>query len=262
MAISISVANGQGHELARAEEADEAFLVYQPAYAEGDVIAVRTGGEDIFLVVRLDETMPPSLVLCRGELRLPIPFGNQRQPYSLRAFIGELHVLQARRARPEEIAGRQNLCLNPYDHRDNRTSFPHATANVETRGEAQFFARNAIDGEKSNNDHGLWPYTSWGINRDPNAELTVEFGRSIEVDEAVVYLRADFPHDAWWQQATLAFSDDSEETVALSKTGKGQAFRFAPRIITSVRLCRLIKADDPSPFPALTQIELWGRNVI
>lgn len=42
---------------------------------------------------------------------------------------------------------------------------------------------------------GEWPYQSWGINRDPNACLT---------------------------------------------------------------LCDLKKAEGPSPFPALTQIEAWG----
>ena len=28
-----------------------------------------------------------------------------------------------------------------------------------------------------------------------------------------------------------------------------------------MRLHDLIKADDPSPFPALTQIEVWGRDL-
>ena len=44
-------------------------------------------------------------------------------------------------------------------------------ANVETRGEAVFAARNAIDGIYENDAHGIWPYQSWGINRDPNAAL-------------------------------------------------------------------------------------------
>ena len=31
--------------------------------------------------------------------------------------------------------------------------------------------------------------------------------------------------------------------------------------ITSLMLDDLKKADDPSPFPALTQVEVWGTNV-
>ena len=48
------------------------------------------------------------------------------------------------------------------------------SANVETRGEAVFAARNAIDGIYENDAHGIWPYQSWGINRDPNAALTLD----------------------------------------------------------------------------------------
>ena len=29
--------------------------------------------------------------------------------------------------------------------------------------------------------------------------------------------------------------------------------------ITWLELCNLIKAEDPSPFPALSQIEVYGR---
>ena len=158
------------------------------------------------------------------------------------------------------MAARRNLALNPYDHVTIRTAFPHAAANVETRGEAVFAARNAIDGQKAADDHGKWPWTSWGINRDRQAALTVSFGRPVVVDEAVIYGRADFPHDAWWEQATLVFSDGSEETLRLEKTGAGQSRRFAPRRVEWARLERLVKADDPSPFPALTQLELWGRE--
>ena len=123
-----------------------------------------------------------------------------------------------------------------------------------------FAAKNAIDGLVANSGHGEWPYTSWGINRDPNAAWRLDFGRPVVLDEAVVYLRADFPHDAWWREATLRFSDGSRLTLPLEKTGAGQPFPFAPRQAEWVVLDTLIKADDPSPFPALTQLELWGRE--
>ena len=63
--------------------------------------------------------------------------------------------------------------------------------NVETRGEAVFAARNAIDGVYENDAHGIWPYQSWGINRDPNAALTLDFGRPVTIDELRLTLRAD-----------------------------------------------------------------------
>ena len=113
---------------------------------------------------------------------------------------------------------------------------------------------------KANHYHGEWPYTSWGINRDPNAAWRLDFGRRVMIDEAVLYLRADFPHDAWWRQATLHFSDGSQIRLDLEKTDAGQRFQFPERQTEWVVLDQLIKAEDPSPFPALTQLELWGRE--
>ena len=124
-----------------------------------------------------------------------------------------------------------------------------------------FAAKNAVDGLVANDYHGEWPYTSWGINRDPEAAWRLDFGRTVELDEAVVYLRADFPHDAWWEQAVLHFSDGSELTLHLEKTAVGQRFPFPARQVEWALLDTLVKADDPSPFPALTQFELWGQDL-
>ena len=46
-----------------------------------------------------------------------------------------------------------------------------------------------------------------------------------------------------------------------SPEGKGQSFDLGGFVITSLMLDNLKKADDPSPFPALTQLEVWGTNV-
>lgn len=93
--------------------------------------------------------------------------------------------------------------MNPWAVHGAGGPYPHASANVETRGEMVFAAKNAIDGLKANSFHGEWPYTSWGVNRDPEAAWRLDFGRTVELDEAVFYLRADFPHDAWWKSAAL-----------------------------------------------------------
>ena len=46
-----------------------------------------------------------------------------------------------------------------------------------------------------------------------------------------------------------------------STEGKGQSFDLGGTVITSLLLDNLKKANDPSPFPALTQLEVWGTNV-
>ncbi|MGI6247489.1 MAG: carbohydrate-binding protein [Pseudochelatococcus sp.] len=259
MQFTLKVVDATGAVRAARSGEEETFLVHRAEYAPGDVLTVEADGPR-HIVLSLDGGMAPALVYLTGPFALPVPFGERKKTYPPNAFSGSLNRLTVRAAHPEEIAARRNLAFNPWDDHANATLFPHGSANVETRGEAVFAARNAIDGEIANDDHGFWPYTSWGINRDPEAALTIAFGRPVRVDEVAVRLRADFPHDAWWERAMLDFSDGSQEALNFVKTGATQRFRIAPRVIDSARLHSLIKADDPSPFPALTQIEFRGTE--
>ena len=88
-----------------------------------------------------------------------------------------------------------------------------------------------------------------------------KFGRAVLIDQLTFYLRADFPHDAWWEKASVTFSDGESASFSLQKTGAAQSFPVAPRQVEWIRLHDLKKADDPSPFPALTQIEVWGADL-
>lgn len=254
----LEVTAADGSPKAMAEAPDEVFLVHRAEYAEGDSLGVQAPAPS-FLWLALDDAMPPALVYLRGGRHaMRVPFGAARMTYSPRAFTGGMHRLWARLARPEEIAARRDLAFNPYDTAEATALFPHASANVVTRGEAVFAARNAIDGECANDDHGRWPYTSWGIDRNPLAALTLDFGRPVRVDEVALTLRADFPHDAWWERASLTCGEGPDETLQLAKTGRAQRFALAPRVASGLRLHGLVKADDPSPFPALTRIEVMG----
>jgi hypothetical protein len=260
MTFTLEILNAQGDVLQQSHGEDEVFLVYRQAYLEGDVVRV-AGLPGSFIILALDDAMAPSLVYLKGDsFTLTVPFGPRAKTYSPRAFKGEMHRISVRLARPEEIRGRRDMACNPYDDHANESLFPHASANVETRGEAVFAARNAIDGEIANDDHGFWPYTSWGINQDPDAALTLDFGRPVIVDEIALTIRADFPHDAWWTGAQITFSDGSHCEFSLQKKATRQAFAVEPRTIDSLRLHGLVKADDPSPFPALTRIEVMGRE--
>jgi hypothetical protein len=256
----LKVVDAAGQDRASTTAAQEACLVFRSSYNTGDRLVVETSRPG-YLVLALDCAMGAALVYMNSRtFVLDVPFGAKRACYPPFAFQGELHRLCVRQARPDEIAGRRNLALNPFDDHGNASVFPHASANVETRREAAFAARNAIDGEKANDDHGFWPYTSWGINRDPEATLTLEFGRAVVIDEIVLYLRADFPHDAWWEKASIDFSNGQVTCLSLIKSGGAQTFALSEQTVEWIRLHSLVKAADPSPFPALTQIEVWGRE--
>lgn len=177
---------------------------------------------------------------------------------SPKMFCGSKHLLRVKKARDFEIAAYRNLAANLWDQHGEPMCYPHASANVETRGESVFAALNAIDGVTASESHGEWPYASWGINRDPQARFRLEFGHPVEIDRIVFYTRADYPHDSWWTEATVYFSDESRQCFSLKKTGAAQEFRLEKRCIEWLELGNLIKAPDASLFPALIQLEVYG----
>lgn len=259
--IKLKILDAEGRTLLTAPAAERVSLVHNSAYQPGDRVALEIGTPGQYCMIQFEDTMPEAMVFVqKREINFAIPFGEQAVTYSPKSFVGDCHVVRARLATEEEISARRNLAFNPYDAHGDTGFYPHATANVETRNEAVFAARNAIDGVYENDAHGVWPYQSWGINRDPNAALTIFFGRRVAVDELRLTLRADFPHDSWWTNVTVRFDDCGSETFSLAKTAETQAFAIKPRTVTSLTLCGLKKADDPSPFPALTQIEVWGTE--
>ena len=261
--IKLKVLDQAGHTLMTCPGSQEVSLVYTGAYQPGDRIALEIDHPGQFCVIQLEDTMLPALVyVVKREINFHIPFGEQAITYSPKSFQGSRHLIRARLASPEELAARRNLAFNCYDQHGDTGFYPHASANVETRGEAVFAARNAIDGIFENTAHGEYPYQSWGINRDPNAALTLDFGREVLLDELRITERADFPHDNYWVQATVTFSDGSQMELPLVKSAKPQCFSFAPRRVRSLVLSQLIQAEGPSPFPALTQIEAWGRECL
>ena len=259
--ISIKVLDQNGKTLAVSRGENEANLVYSEAYQEGDRIIVDTFDKNDHYWIQVDDALGHSLMFLKeGTFAYPIPFGSKRINLSPKAFSGSKHLLHVRKARPFEYLAYRNLSQNVNDHHDNSKAFPHASANVETRGESVFAAMNAVDGVTAAASHGEWPYQSWGINQRPDAELTLDFGRLITMDRIVFYLRADFPHDNWWERVTIEFSDGSEQEFALTRTGEAQEFCIEPKSILWLKMKNMKKADEPSPFPALTQIEVYGKE--
>ncbi|WP_310603062.1 DUF7402 domain-containing protein [Anaerosporobacter sp.] len=256
--LALKVLDKNGNTICVSNGDDYVSLVCTTEYQEGDQIILETSEKNIHVVLQVDDAMGAALVYITGNVLYQIPFGEKRISYSPKVFYGNRHHMYARVAREEEIKAYRNLALNVCDQHGDTNCFPHATANVETRGEAIFAARNAVDGVCENRSHGEWPYESWGINRRDDAEMKVEFGQEIETDKIVLYTRADFPHDNWWTQVTLSFSDGTEIVWDMEKSCLPHVITFEKKRITWVRLGNLIKADDPSPFPALSQIEVYG----
>lgn len=239
----------------------EVRLVYRGVYEPGDVIRVTPGEVPASYLLQLDESGGLSVVYLTGVMEYEIPFGEKRTNLSPHTFADGLHLLTLKKY-PEFLHQvYRNLALNVWDQHGLENSFPHAAANVETRGEAVFAAQNAIDGVTANESHGEWPFESWGINMQDDAEITIDFGREVEIDRIVMYTRADFPHDNWWTQVTFSFSDGSSLDWDLEKQTLPHIITFEPKRVRSLTMHDMKKAEDPSPFPALTQLEVYGREV-
>lgn len=261
MEFQITVINQNKEVKAAIGGRDQAVLAWKGEYEEGDRILFQVPEKDRFYIIRVDDSMDESYIYAaEQEICYDVPFEEKKTSYNPKSFTGERHYLTARYAADYEIRSYKNLAKNVMDQHMFRGYYPHASANVETRGEAVFAARNAIDGVTANLSHGRWPYESWGINRQEDAMMKLEFGRPVDFDRIVLYTRADFPHDNWWEKVTLQFSDGSSLTVELEKQVEPHIIPLEKTGITWLTLGSLIKADDPSPFPALTQIEVYGKE--
>lgn len=246
--------------LAAGKPGEQSSVVYSAAYTDEDFVLVETDGDCSYCVIQLEDTMPPALVYVPDtRMSFHIPAADMRACYSPKSFTGNCHLLRARAATAEELTQRRNLAFNPYDTARGTGCFPHASTSVEMQN-PEFAPRNAIDGIFENNAHGGWPYQAWGINKDLTAAFRLDFGRNVTVDELRLTLRADFPHDSWWTEATAAFSDGSQEILHLKRTGQTQSFPISARSIQWLELKNLKKADDESMYPALTQIEVYGTE--
>ena len=181
--FSIGVYSADGRRLAFATGEKQANLLYEGVYQEGDEI--RFESETAYARVRVDAAVDEARVYLpekRFTYRLPLS-GDNRKVYAPGAFGGETHLLSIR---VDEESGTYNLACNPADQRGEVSAYPHATANVETRNESVFCARNVIDGLTIAAGHGIWPYESWGIGARQDAYLTVDFGREVELDRGAI----------------------------------------------------------------------------
>ncbi len=258
--ISIRILDAEGRLLAQCQAQTEAFLHIDRAYQVGDVIELTADSQHLF--VQMDAALQPGEVyLPSGTMTWAVPAGEHRLAYAPGAFEAPRHAISARIMPETEVAARRNIACNPADLRGDTNFFPHCTANVETRNEACFCARNVIDGMRHTASHGEWPYQSWGIGAREDAWCLLEFGRPVDVDEMALTLRADFPHDAYWVSGQVVLSDGAEVAYDLQKTGERQFIPLGHHQVTWLRLERMQKSDDPSAFPALIEWEVFGCDV-
>ena len=214
------------------------------------------------MMIQIDPSIPETLVFSpTGRFTFPIPFDLERvSGYPSQAFGGTNQEVKARLATATDLSTYHNVALNPLDLRGQSEYFPHATANVVTRDEPQFYERNAIDGNTQNTHHGKWPYESWGTGQRPDPVLKIDFGREVEIDKVRIFIRCDFPHDSYWKCLSMHFSDGSHLDAPLEKKADGQDFTFPKKKVSWLQLDNFKQPITPLGWAALTEIEVYGSD--
>ena len=254
--------NGDVKWKAYGTEIDERF---NGEYEEGDKFRVELPDAE-FVKIRLDETLAESIIYVPdGVFEFAVPFGYERKAcYAREAFAGDSHRITCAQIDEPEIYGERLISLNSHDRHNIAKYYPHAVANFVTREDPCFFERNAIDGVIENTGHGPYPYHSWGGGLREDLEYEVHFGTEVEVSRVTIFLRADFPHDTYWKEADVEFSDGTKIHTDLIGTADGQTVEFEPKKTEMVKLTgfKQQRLEDGSlSFAALTQIEIYGKYI-
>ena len=244
----------------------------------GDKIKILANGCD-FIAVKLSPLLSESIVwIPNGSFEFDIPHLNEVGTcYPSEIFSGDKHVISVSEPEDGEIYAYRNIALNPYDYDGKASCFPHTTANFVTRNEPCFYARNAIDGVINNQGHGLYPYHSWSGGARTDLVFDLDFGREVEIDKIIFYLRADFrhdevtglPHDSYWKNIDIEFSDGEviqgdfvmDNRDMNEANSKGLEVCFDKRVTKSIKLLNFRQATEIPSFAALSQIEVFGNIV-
>ena len=238
---------------------------YNGEYEEGDKFRIELcDGE--FVKIKLDPTLAESIVYVPdGIFEYLVPFGKERKAgYAPEAFDGDCHRITVSGPSEAEIYGERLISLNSHDRHNIPKYYPHAVANFVTREDPSFFERNAIDGVIDNSSHGVYPYHSWGGGLREDLEFEVRFGTEVLVNGVTLFLRADFPHDTYWKELEVEFSDGTRVPAKLEGVAEGQKVTFEPKTTEYVKLTgfrqQRVEGDKLS-FAALTQIEIYGNYI-
>ena len=254
--------NGDVKFKAYGNEIDEHF---HGEYEVGDKFRIELC-DGSFVKLRLDPTLAESIVYVPdGTFEFTVPFDRERRAcYAPGAFDGDDHRIVVSEPTEAEIYDDRLISLNSHDRHNVPKYYPHAVANFVTREEPCFFERNAIDGVIDNSNHGDFPYHSWGGGLREDLEFEVHFGTDVEVSDVVIFLRADFPHDTYWKECDVEFSDGTKVHANFVKTADGQKVDFEPKTTEMVKLTgfKQQRLEDGSlSFAALTQIEVYGKYI-
>ncbi len=242
-----------------------AELVISGTYRTSKTIKITVPENQHFLAVSISKgVLDESIVYLEdGVFTYKIPDFSRSYPPKLKQSG---NTISARIPTVSELESTHNIALNTSDLLKSQGVYPHASTTNTNNDDAEWMARNIIDGFTQNNAHGEYPYQSWGpkdsVSRKDN--IKIDFGHDVNVEELVLYIRADFPHDGYWNSCTLRFSDGSTQKIQISGTGKAQTIAIeGGKTTSSLTFTEFIKApDSQGQWCAWIELQVNGSEIM
>lgn len=238
------------------------------AYQVGDQITVTLPEGQNYLAFCLADGVVEETILYLPSSKFVYKVQNVSRSYPSE-MNGKKCTITARIPSEEELTATRNLACNPADLETAKKVYPHATTtNVHDKSNENnrldFEARNAIDGFTQNNGHGSFPVQSWGpgSNMSKKDTFKIDFGRDVSLSELVIFIRADFPHDTYWDSCTVKFSDGTSAELNFKKSAKGQDFDFDTPIVTSSITFTNFNKVAGSDWASWMEVQAFGSDII
>lgn len=242
-------------------------LAVSRAYQAGDKITVTLPEGQHYLVFCMADGVMEETILYLPSSKFIYNVQNSSMSYPSDLTCGKC-TITARIPTAEELQQTRNLACNPADLETNKKAFPHATtSNVHNKGNEtdrlHFEARNAIDGFTQNNGHGGFPVQSWGPGSNMSAKdnLKIDFGREVSLSKLCIFIRADFPHDTYWESCTVKFSDGSTMELNFTKTASGQEFALDNVKTSSITFTNFKKVAG-SDWASWMEVQAFGADIV
>ncbi len=253
-------------------------------FKKGAKIEIQLPEGEHYLAVNISKDIMEEAIVYLPESKFSYIIPNFSYSYPAKMKSAYSHTITARIPDNSELSQSHVLSLNPFDLIDDSTKitgykyksywsgsvYPHASTSSVCRvsdseeSKYQFEARNAIDGYTKNKGHGNYPYQSWGPDSDfseTKGYLLIDFGHDVTVDMLNLYIRADFPHDTYFNSMTVEFSDKSTLTFEISNDANAQTFNLGGKTTSYVKIKKLEKVDHAG-WAAITEVEVVGSEIV
>lgn len=269
--VLIEYFDKNGNYVGAVESKHLATLYLEQKIQAGDTIVVTLPKGYEYIWFNLNPKMPISLQYCPdGVFTYTVPEYAENILPNLTVgngtYVYNHPTITAFLPSEEDITGIYNVALNPYDagYKDPDAKIT-AGSTWEDNGYGNFFPENAFDGFTCNRGHGSFPDQSWGPDKNASMAdkwLKIDFGREVELYYFDLYIRADFPHDAYITELEIELSDGTTIRWSdLKETNQCQTLVLEEAVRTSSLKIKVISTST-NEWIGISEFKAFGRNVI